>query len=67
MNCEKFQTVVADLAREQNRAVLMEAGDRDSALAHAEECESCAKNWDDERNVSSSLRSLTEQMRMKGK
>jgi hypothetical protein len=63
MNCEKFQTVVSDLAREQNRVVLIEAGDRAEALEHIVECESCATNWEAERAVGSDLRSLAEHMK----
>lgn len=59
MNCERFQTVVNDLAREQ----MMDAGARNDALTHAQECEPCASRWEDERSLSAGLWSLSEDMK----
>ena len=58
MNCERFQSVVSDLARDQ----IMEANDRASALAHVAECHGCASKWEDERQLSSGLRDLAKSM-----
>lgn len=52
MNCQTFEPTVNDLARGQ----MMEAGLRESALAHAEACEHCGARLSDERALSFSLR-----------
>jgi hypothetical protein len=54
MNCEKFQTVVTDLAREQ----IMEVSDRTAALEHVEVCGSCALSLEDELSLSLGLQTL---------
>lgn len=54
MNCQTFEPAVNDLARGQ----MMEASLRDSALAHAEDCERCAARLADERMLSSGLRAF---------
>jgi hypothetical protein len=58
MNCEKFQTVASDLARNE----MMEANERASALAHFDECESCGQALSSQRELSDGLRSVAEQM-----
>jgi hypothetical protein len=58
MNCERFQTVVNDLARGQ----LMESNERASALDHVAECDGCARNWESERSLSAGLRALAAEM-----
>ena len=58
MNCERFQTVVNDLAGEQ----LMEANERVSALEHAAECDVCARNWEAERSLTAGLHALAAEM-----
>lgn len=72
MNCERFRTVVNDLTRDQNRSpregspsgvVVMAAEERARALAHAAECEGCALNLEDERNLTAGLRTLADQMK----
>jgi hypothetical protein len=60
MNCEKFQTVVNDLAREQ----MMEASERASAQAHVAECDSCASSWEEERSLTAGLRTLADEMKL---
>jgi hypothetical protein len=60
MNCERFQTVVNDLARDQ----MMEAGERASAHAHVAECDACASVWEDERSLTAGLRSLSDKMKL---
>ena len=54
MNCETFEPAVNDLARGQ----MMEATLRESALAHAEDCEHCSARLATERALSFSLRAL---------
>ncbi|MGI9165094.1 MAG: hypothetical protein ACR2G5_01670 [Pyrinomonadaceae bacterium] len=59
MNCQNFETIVNDLAREQ----IMEASVRERALAHHEECEACAQRLEDERALSFGLQALAAEMR----
>jgi hypothetical protein len=54
MNCQTFEPTINDLARGQ----MMDARERLSALAHAEECESCSARLADEQALNSSLRTL---------
>src|SRR5260370_27499819 len=54
MNCERFEDIVNDLARER----MMEANAREEGLAHGSECESCAARLRDERALTVSLRAL---------
>jgi hypothetical protein len=54
MNCQDFEKIINELAREQ----MMEATERTSGLAHAEECVRCAARLRDERALSGGLRSL---------
>lgn len=58
MNCQRFEEVVNDIAREQ----IIEAGTREAALGHTGECERCAKRLDDERAITLRLRDLVGQM-----
>lgn len=59
MNCERFQMVAADLARNQ----VMEASERTSAQAHVGECVDCRKALSDQQELNERLRLVTEQMR----
>lgn len=52
MNCHDFETIAGDLAREQ----LMDAAQRESALAHTASCASCAARLADERSLTDGLR-----------
>ena len=54
MNCQNFETVINDLAREQ----IMDAASRASGLAHASVCARCAARLADERMLSAGLRRL---------
>jgi hypothetical protein len=54
MNCQRFENVVADLARGQ----MMEADVRSDALAHGDECESCAARLRDEETLTRGLQLL---------
>jgi hypothetical protein len=54
MNCQEFETIINDLARDR----MMEATGRADGLAHVEACERCAARLRDERALSGGLRSL---------
>ena len=54
MNCQKFEEVVDDIAREQ----LMSVGVREEALAHTRECVQCGRRLADELCLTSRLRGL---------
>lgn len=54
MNCEDFESKVADLARGQ----MMEASVLAQALEHHEKCEACAHRLDDQRSLSFKLSAL---------
>ena len=58
MNCEEFQTIAGDLARNQ----MMEASARTQALAHRASCDDCALRLADERGLDAGLRALADQM-----
>ena len=58
MNCQIFETVVNDLAREQ----MMEASAREEALAHSGDCEACALRLSFERRLTFGLRALVMEM-----
>ena len=60
MNCEEFQTIVGDLAREQ----IMEVRVRTKALVHRANCDRCARRLEDEHNLTAGLRSLADQMKL---
>lgn len=59
MNCQIFETVVNDLAREQ----MMEANAREQALAHSGDCEACALRLALERRLTFGLRGLATEMK----
>lgn len=59
MNCERFQSVASDLARDD----IIEASERLSALAHIDECDRCGQTWGDQRGLSEGLRTMAEQMK----
>jgi hypothetical protein len=54
MNCQTFEPIVNELGRGQ----IMEATQRESALAHAEACERCGARLADERALSFGLRAF---------
>ena len=58
MNCQSFESIVNDLAREQ----IMEAQVREQALAHSGECEVCALSLADQRALTQQLRTLATEM-----
>ncbi|MBA3355814.1 MAG: hypothetical protein H0U18_07730 [Pyrinomonadaceae bacterium] len=59
MNCQVFETVVNDLAREQ----MGEVNARKQALAHSGDCEDCALRLALERRLSFGLRVLAAEMK----
>lgn len=59
MNCQVFETVVNDLAREQ----MVEVNARNQALAHSGDCEACALRLAVERRLSFGLRILAAEMK----
>ena len=58
MNCQSFENIVNDLAREE----LIEATLREEALHHSSACATCAARLNDERSLTASLRLLTLEM-----
>ena len=58
MNCEKFESVVSDLARGR----MMAAEQRAEALAHSEACDDCAARFRDEQMLTRGLQSLAAEM-----
>jgi len=58
MNCQRFESVVAELARAQ----MMEADVRAEALAHSDECEHCLARLRDEETLTRGLRLLAADM-----
>ena len=59
MNCQNFETILIDLARDQ----MMEASLREQALAHKNECEACASRLDLEQQLTIGLRALADEMK----
>jgi hypothetical protein len=58
MNCQKFESVVSELARGQ----MMAAEQRAEALAHSEACDDCAARLRDEQMLTRGLYSLAAEM-----
>ena len=58
MNCQRFETVVSELARGQ----MMAAEQRSEALAHSDECDDCAARLGDEQMLTLGLQSLASEM-----
>ena len=58
MNCQKFESVVSELARGQ----MMAAQQRGEALAHSDACEDCARRLRDEEMLTRGLHSLAAEM-----
>ncbi len=54
MNCQNFEIIVNELARQQ----MMEVNVREQALAHADECGVCALRLEDERALTQKLRAV---------
>jgi hypothetical protein len=62
MNCQRFEDVVNDIAREQ----IIDAAARAEALRHGHDCERCAERLEDERALTLHLRGLAENMEPAG-
>lgn len=71
MNCERFQMVADDLARNEKRELpagspgglmVVDLNERAGALAHVADCESCAQTLTAQNELSEGLHSLAEQM-----
>src|SRR5213593_1016497 len=62
MNCVDFSDVLLDLARGQ----LLESGARESALGHAANCDRCRLRLEEQRRLSTHLRTLAEAMKPLG-
>ena len=58
MNCQKFESVVSELARGQ----MMAAEQRGEALAHSDACDDCAMRLRDEQMLTRGLHSLAAEM-----
>ena len=58
MNCQSFENIVNDLAREQ----LIEATMREEALHHCDACSTCAARLTDERSLTMNLRAFAVDM-----
>src|SRR6185503_8348958 len=58
MNCQRFETVVSELARGQ----MMAAEQRTEALAHSDACDDCAARLDDEQMLTLGLQSLAAEL-----
>jgi len=56
MNCQNFEDVVDEIAREQ----IIDVNARAEALRHSDDCESCARWLEDERAITLSLRAVAE-------
>jgi hypothetical protein len=59
MNCQSFENVVRDLAREQ----MLEATVHEEALRHRATCESCATRLHEEQRLTNDLRQMSSTMR----
>src|SRR6266403_306778 len=62
MNCQRFEDVVNDIAREQ----IIDAGLRSEAIEHSERCERCGEKLEDQRAMTLQLHSLAENMKSAG-
>ncbi|MDQ2975200.1 MAG: hypothetical protein M3R69_07295 [Acidobacteriota bacterium] len=58
MNCQNFESIVNELARQQ----MMEANLREQALAHTSDCQVCALRLADERVLTQKLRAVSGEM-----
>lgn len=62
MNCQSFENIIDDLARDQ----LIEATLRQEALQHANECLTCAVRMKAEQSLTESLRAMAREMNLTG-
>jgi hypothetical protein len=59
MNCQTFETVVSELARDQ----MLEASAREQAILHTRDCEKCLSRLSEQLNLTAQLRQLSADMR----
>lgn len=62
MNCQRFENVVSELARGR----MMDAEQRSEALAHSDDCETCAVRLRNEEMLTRGLQSLAAEMETLG-
>jgi len=66
MNCERFQILANELARVEqgssNAGWLVEVKERESAVEHPTECDSCAAIWEEQVWLSVGLRGLAREL-----
>jgi hypothetical protein len=58
MNCQKTESVINDLAREQ----MIETSLRNAAISHCDECNECARSLEDQRALTLALHGLAQDM-----
>jgi hypothetical protein len=58
MNCQSFENIIDDLARDQ----VIEASLRAEALRHGDDCSTCSARLAEERNLTLQLRALAREM-----
>src|SRR5216684_2642304 len=58
MNCQNFESIVNELARQQG----LQANVREQALAHTSDCQACALRLADERALTQKLLALSSEM-----
>jgi hypothetical protein len=56
MKCQDFDTIITDLARDR----IMEAAERETALAHTDSCPDCAGSLANQRTLTAGLRRFAE-------
>ena len=62
MNCQSFEDIVNEIAREQ----IIDAGAREGARRHSDGCQHCAERLEEERAITLNLRGLAESMESAG-
>jgi hypothetical protein len=62
MNCQSFEGIVSELARDQN-SDQMQANLRERALVHLDECAACARRLQDERALTRCFQEMARDMK----
>ena len=62
MNCESFEGIASELARDQN-SDQMQANLREGALVHLDECAACARRLQDERALTRCFQEMARDMK----
>lgn len=63
MNCQSFAEIVSELVRNRPTDQTIDADLREHALAHTEECETCALRLQDERALTACLDEMAREMK----